>query len=49
MANKVREVGDFGGAGDFQSVAEIVPERDALFGAGLHQAEEGVAAIAARV
>ncbi len=49
MANKVREVRDFRGAWDFQSAAEIVPERDALFGAGFHQAKEGVAAIAARV
>ena len=49
MANEVREVRNFRGAWDVQSAAEIVPERDALFGAGLHQAEEGVAAVAARV
>ena len=33
--------------GDVETAAEIVPERDAELVAGFHQAEEGVAAVAA--
>ncbi len=39
MANEVREARDFRGAWDFQSAAEIVPERDALFGAEFHRTQ----------
>ncbi len=47
MADEVWKVGDVGCAGYVEAVAEIIPERDALLGAGLHEAEEGIAAVAA--
>ena len=32
-----------------EAVAEIIPETDSLLGAGFHEAEEGIAAIAAQI
>ncbi len=45
----MREVGDGWVAGDDEPGAEVVPERDAELGAGLGEAEEGIAAVAAGI
>lgn len=42
LGDEIRDPGDAGGAGDFETVADIVPERDAVSGAGFHLTEEGV-------
>ncbi len=47
LPDEIGEVGDWRGVGDPEAVAEVIPEGDALFGAGLHEAEEGVAGLAA--
>ena len=49
MADDVWEVGDFSLARDGQPGAEVIPEGDAELCAGLGEAEEGVAAVAAGV
>ncbi len=49
MPDNIGEVWEVGLAGDGESGAEIVPERDAELGAGFGEAEEGVAAIASGV
>ena len=47
LADEVWQGEDGWRAGDVEPAAEVVPERDAELVAGLHQAEEGVAAVAA--
>src|SRR6202140_5833439 len=49
LSDELREVGDGWVAGDDEPRAEVVPERDAELGAGLGEAEEGIAAVAARL
>ena len=46
MPDNIGEVWEVGLAGDGESGAEIVPERDAELGASFGEAEKGVAAIA---
>lgn len=46
-ADEIGEFGHVGSLGDVEPVAEIVPEADAELGAGVHQTEECIAAIAA--
>ena len=47
MSDEVGQVGDRRCAGDLETVAEAVPERDAPFGAGLDEAEIAIEAGAA--
>src|SRR6202158_6525353 len=47
LSDELREVGDGWVAGDDEPGAEVVPERDAELGAGLGEAEEDIAAVAA--
>src|ERR1700704_2020247 len=49
LSDELREVGDGWVAGDDEPGAEVVPERDAELGAGLGEAEEGIAAVAAGI
>src|SRR5947209_18385579 len=49
LADEIRQVWDGRLAGDAEPGSEIVPEAEAELGAGLGEAEEGVAAVAARV
>src|SRR4051812_48913841 len=48
-SDQVGQVRDCGLAGDAEPGAEVVPEAEAELGAGLGQAEEGVAAVAAEI
>src|SRR5271163_5330030 len=45
----LREVGNVPAAWDFEARPQIVPEENAVLGAGLQEPEEGVAAVAAGV
>ncbi len=45
-ADEFRQRRDERLTGDAQTAAQIIPERDAMLGAGLGEAEEGIAAIA---
>jgi len=45
-SEQIRQIGDGGVIGDVEAIAEVVPEREAELGCGVHEAEEGVATVA---